>query len=78
VIVAALMFVARDLPNRRIGAEGVTLPQAPGGGGLATRQAGEDAYDPEFAWIPVLVTLGLVGLAVPSTTSAPSPTRASP
>lgn len=64
VIVSALMFVARDLPERRIGSEGVTLPQAPGGGGLATGQVGDDVYEPEFAWIPVLVTLGLVGLAV--------------
>jgi len=63
VIVGALMLVARELPERRLGADDI-LPQAPAGGGVATRQAGGDVYEPEFAWIPVLVTLGLVGLAV--------------
>lgn len=63
VIVGGLLLVARNLPERRLGGEDL-LPQAPVGGGVATRQPGDDVYEPEFAWIPVLVTLGLVGLAV--------------
>jgi len=63
VIVGALMLVARDLPERRLGNEDL-LPPGPAGGGVVTRQPGGDVYEPEFAWIPVLVTLGLVGLAV--------------
>jgi len=63
VMVGALVFIANDLPERRFGSE-VLLPPAPVGGVTQTGPAGEDAYEPEFAWIPVLVTLALVGLAV--------------
>jgi hypothetical protein len=63
VMVSALMLVARDLPSRRIGDPGLTLPQTGGGGGIPTEQAGGGSYEPDFAWIPVLVTLALVGLA---------------
>jgi hypothetical protein len=64
VLVGAIMLVARDLPNRRFG-KGVTIipgttPIEP----LDTTRAGQGEYEPEFAWIPVLVTLSLVALAV--------------
>lgn len=64
VLVGALLLVARDLPERRLG-DGVTI--VPGTTPVETVEAarqGRDTYEPEFAWIPVLVTLGLVGVAV--------------
>ena len=63
VLVAALVLVANDLPERRFGGD-VLMPPAPVGGVTQTGPAGENAYEPEFAWIPVLVTLAVLGLGV--------------
>jgi hypothetical protein len=62
VLVAAAMFVGRDLAEREVFTT-VTLPEAPTADAQPVDPS-KDAYEPEFAWIPVLATLGLISLAV--------------
>jgi hypothetical protein len=61
VLLAAAILLANDLPTRSLNST-ITIPQAPGGGASAT--ADGERYEPEFAWIPVGITLALIGLAV--------------
>jgi hypothetical protein len=62
-IVAAAVFLARDFSSRQLDAT-VTIPPAAGGGGEGVARADENAYEAEFAWIPVGITLALIALAV--------------
>ena len=62
VLVVAALLLARDLPTRQLSSP-VTIPEAPGGGEPLT-SPGQEPYVAEFAWIPVGVTLALIGLAV--------------
>ena len=63
VLVGALVLIANDLPERRFGGQALE-PPVPVGGATQTTGDAADRYEPEFAWIPVLVTLLLLGLAV--------------
>jgi hypothetical protein len=63
VLVAAALFLARDFSSRQLDTA-VTIPPAAGGGGEAQARADENAYEAEFAWIPVGITLALIALAV--------------
>jgi hypothetical protein len=63
VLVLASMLIARNLAGRQVG-ETVTLPEAPIADAQPGDAAGKSTYEPEFAWIPVVVTVGLIGLAV--------------
>lgn len=62
VLVGAALLLARDLSSRRLEGTTITIPQAPGGG-LPASTSGEGAYEAEFAWIPVSITLTLLALA---------------
>lgn len=64
LLAAGAVLLARDMSTRRRGA-GAALPPAIGGGGSeAGTTSATDTYVAEFAWIPVLVTVGLIGVAV--------------
>jgi hypothetical protein len=63
VLVLASMLIARSIAGRA-GDGTVTLPEAPIADATPGDPASTRRYDPEFAWIPVLVTLGLIALAV--------------
>lgn len=64
VLLGAMLLFARDLGGRRIRPP---EPEGPGAGGgdpgLTTSVSG-DGHQATFAWIPVLVTLALVGIAL--------------
>ncbi len=64
VLVGVVLLFARDLGGRRIR---IPEPKTPGAAGsdrgLTTGVSGE-GYEAQFAWIPVLVTLALIGIAV--------------
>jgi hypothetical protein len=62
VLVAAALLVGRDLAGRTVSPQ-TTLPEAPTAD-VRPVEASEDAYRPEFAWIPAIVTVGLIALAV--------------
>lgn len=64
LLAAGALWLARDMASQERGA-GIVVPPAIGGGGeAAATAAGTSTYEPEFAWIPVLVTAGLVCTAV--------------
>lgn len=65
VLVAGALLLARNMASQERGA-GVALPPAIGGGGgeASSTASGANTYEAEFAWIPVLVTLGLIAVAV--------------
>ena len=62
VIVGAVLLLARDFSGRQLNATPAIPPTA--GGGQAQTQSGQERYEAEFAWIPVGITLALIGLAV--------------
>jgi hypothetical protein len=64
VLLAAAALLTRDFSSRRLAEIGVTLPEAAGGGDAGAAPGGGDAYEAEFAWIPVSIALGLAALAV--------------
>jgi hypothetical protein len=63
VLVLASMLIARNLAGRQ-GDTTVTLPETPIADATPRDADSARQYEPEFAWIPVLVTLGLIALAV--------------
>lgn len=64
VLVAGALLLARNMASKERGA-GVALPPAIGGGSEASATtSGADTYEAEFAWIPVLGTLGLIAVAI--------------
>jgi uncharacterized protein DUF4129 len=62
IIVGAVLLLARDLRGRELNST-ITLPPAAGGGEAQTT-TDQQPYEAEFAWIPVGITLALIGLAV--------------
>ncbi|HEY8104327.1 MAG TPA: DUF4129 domain-containing protein [Gaiellaceae bacterium] len=62
IMVSAALFLARDFSSRRLN-QTITVPPAPAGG-EATTTPGQKPYEPDFAWIPVGITLALIVLAV--------------
>jgi len=60
LLVGVLILIANGLPERRLGAD-ITVSEA-GGGGAQTQTTSETAYQAEFAWIPVGITLSLLVL----------------
>jgi hypothetical protein len=64
VIVGALTLLARDLEGRQFDLGGAVLPGDTPPATVDPQAGAQNEYEPEFAWIPVLVTVGLVGLAV--------------
>jgi hypothetical protein len=64
VFVALALLVARTLGERRADAD-ITIPQAaPFADPGSSTDPGKELYEPEFAWIPVLVTVALILVAV--------------
>jgi Domain of unknown function (DUF4129) len=63
VLVAAALFVGRDLAGRQVSPPPM-VPQAGTADAARPADPSKEAYRPEFAWIPVAVTVGLLGLAV--------------
>jgi Domain of unknown function (DUF4129) len=63
IFVGLALLLARTLGERQAGTD-ITIPQAPAADPNAAAQPGKEVYEPEFAWIPVLVTVALVLLAV--------------
>jgi hypothetical protein len=64
LLVTGAMLLTRSLAERDTPLLDVTLPQAPAAGGDVSPESAGEAYEPEFAWIPVLVTVALILLAV--------------
>jgi hypothetical protein len=64
VLVGAALVIARRFSSGRLDGLLVTLPQPPSAGEATPGAAGRDTHEAEFAWIPVSVTLALLGVAV--------------
>ena len=63
VLLAAALFLARDLSSRQLN-ETITIAPGPAAGGDATPRPDQQPYEAEFAWIPVGITVALIALAV--------------
>jgi hypothetical protein len=62
ILVAAAMLIARDMAGRDFTVQMTTPPGA--AAEALPSDPSKQPYRPTFAWIPVLITVGLVGLAV--------------
>lgn len=63
LLVTGAMLLTRSLSERGLPGDGLTLPQPAGPGPASPTNPTGEAYEPEFAWIPVLVTVALVLIA---------------
>lgn len=64
VLVGAAMLFARDFAGRRIPFRDAETPGAAAGDRTPTTGASAEGHEAQFAWVPVLVVLALIGIAL--------------